>query len=214
MVISVKGIELIKKFEGLRLTAYKDPVGIPTIGYGHTKGVKMGTTITEAEAEKLLREDLAVYEKHVTSFDSTYHWNQNEFDAMVSFAFNIGSITQLTNNRQRTKYQIAQKIQAYVNAGGVKLPGLVKRRKAEYDLFIDPMPTLNPYKEPTKNVKKGSKGEGVKWVQYALNTFGAGLVVDGIAGAKTDSAIKAFQKEKGLVVDGIVGPATRAALKE
>lgn len=72
----------------------------------------------------------------------------------------------------------------------------------------------NPYKEPASNIKKGSKGEGVKWVQWELNESGASLEVDGIAGTKTDAAIRAFQKKYKLTVDGIAGKTTRAKLKE
>ncbi len=74
--------------------------------------------------------------------------------------------------------------------------------------------TQNPFNEPSGVIKKGSKGEGVKWVQWELNQSGANLVVDGIAGSKTDSAIRTFQRKKGLVVDGQVGKNTRAALKK
>lgn len=73
--------------------------------------------------------------------------------------------------------------------------------------------SANPYKEPTEIIQKGSKGEGVKWVQWQLNRFGANLLVDGDAGKKTDIAIRAFQKGHRLVVDGQVGKKTREALK-
>ena len=141
MEISKEGIALIKQFEGCRLKAYKDAVGIPTIGYGHTKGVKLTDSITQKEADALLKEDLEKYEAHVMYYDETYNYkfNQNEFDALVSFVFNIGSLRGLTNAGRRTKYQIAQKFSAYVNAGGKKLNGLVKRRKAEHDLFVKPI---------------------------------------------------------------------------
>lgn len=77
----------------------------------------------------------------------------------------------------------------------------------------DKVETGNPYPEPTVNVKKGSKGEGVKWVQYELNRRRYGLAVDGIAGDKTVAAIKDFQLKFGLTTDGIVGKKTRSALK-
>lgn len=141
MKVSENGIALIKKFEGCKLKAYKDSAGVLTIGYGHTKNVKSGQTITQEEADALLLEDLEKFDAHVSYYDSTYNYkfNQNEHDALTSFAFNIGSLRGLTNAGKRTKYQIAQKIQAYVNCNGVKLAGLVKRRKAEYDLFITPV---------------------------------------------------------------------------
>ena len=141
MKISENGIKLIKQFEGCKLKAYKDSAGVLTIGYGHTKNVKSGQTITQEEADAFLLEDLEKFDAHVSYYDSTYNYkfNQNEHDALTSFAFNIGSLRGLTNAGKRTKYQIAQKIQAYVNCNGVKLAGLVKRRKAEYDLFITPV---------------------------------------------------------------------------
>lgn len=89
MQTSDKGIALIKGFEGLRLKAYKCSAGVWTIGYGHTKGVKEGQTITEAEAETLLREDLRTFEVGVSSLVTVF-LHQCQFDALVSFAFNLG----------------------------------------------------------------------------------------------------------------------------
>ena len=77
---------------------------------------------------------------------------------------------------------------------------------------VEMKPTGNPYPEPTKNLKKGSKGNDVRWLQYALTQRGYSLVCDGIFGTKTDETVRAFQADHGLVVDGIVGPATRAKL--
>lgn len=135
MIISNKGLDLIKKFEGCRLKAYKDPAGVWTIGWGHTKGVKAGDEITQEQADKFLRDDLAVYETKVDKYDNKYHWNQNQFDALVSFAYNIGSIDQLTSNGRRSIKTISDKILEYNKAGGKKLEGLVRRRKAEKALF-------------------------------------------------------------------------------
>lgn len=137
MQTSQKGIDLIKKHEGCKLKAYKCPAGVWTIGYGHTgSDVKYGQTITQAKAEQLLKNDLAKFERHVMLFNSKYHWTQNEFDALVSFAFNIGNINQLTANGKRTKEQIAQAMLLYNKAGGKVLPGLTKRRQAERELFL------------------------------------------------------------------------------
>lgn len=138
MKTSKAGIDLIKKFEGCRLKAYKCAAGVWTIGYGHTKGVKANDTITQEKAEEMLLSDIAKYEANVNSFKN-YNFNQNQYDALVSFAFNVGSINQLTNNGKRSIYQIAQHIQAYVYAGGKKLQGLINRRKAEYQLFNTPV---------------------------------------------------------------------------
>lgn len=79
---------------------------------------------------------------------------------------------------------------------------------------IEAKPTGNPYPIPTKNFKRGAKGNNVRWLQYELNKRGYHLVCDGIFGAKTDEATRAFQADNGLVPDGIVGPLTRAKLVE
>lgn len=140
MKTSTKGIELIKSFEGGRLIAYQCPAGVWTIGYGHTgkvsgKPIKEGMKITEATATKLLKSDLARFEKLVRFYPS-YEWTQNEFDALVSFAFNIGSINQLTDYGSRTKEVIAKKMLLYNKASGKPLAGLTRRRKAEQKLFL------------------------------------------------------------------------------
>lgn len=156
MQIGQAGIDLIKQHEGCRLTAYKCPAGVWTIGYGHTgSDVKEGLTITPVKAEQLLKSDLAKFEKHVQNFDSKYHWNQNEFDALVSFAFNVGSINQLTANKTRTKAQIAQAMLLYNKANGKVLPGLTKRRQAERQLFLTPVQEVKSKVDVTQSkVKK------------------------------------------------------------
>lgn len=137
--ISNNGLTLIKKFEGCKLTAYKDSIGIPTIGFGHTNGVKMGQTITQSQADAYLKSDCASAEKAVNSY-TKYNWNQNQFDALVSFTFNCGSgnLKTLLNNGQRTISEISSKITAYNKSGGKVLQGLVKRRAAEKELFDKP----------------------------------------------------------------------------
>lgn len=139
MKISNKGLELIKRFEGCRLAAYQDPGVVWTIGYGHTKGVKKGQTITQAQADAFLVEDCGKAEAAVNKYMSKYNFNQNQFDALVSFAFNIGSIDKLTINGTRTIAQISEKIPAYCNCAGKKLQGLVNRRTAEKELFDTPV---------------------------------------------------------------------------
>ena len=127
---------LIKKFEGCKLSTYLCPVGKLTIGYGHCgSDVKKGMTISQKKADSLLKKDVAKFEKHVNSYLKFYDFTQNEFDALVSFAFNIGNINQLTANGTRSINTIAEKMLLYVNANNVRLDGLVKRRKAEYALF-------------------------------------------------------------------------------
>jgi len=140
MEISKNGLDLIKKFEGCELTAYRCPAGVLTIGYGHTGAdVKEGQKITQKKADALLKSDLARFEKCVSKYNWKYHFNQNEFDALVSFAYNIGNVDGLTKNGKRSRGQIADSIVKYNKAGGKVLNGLVKRRKAEQALFLTPV---------------------------------------------------------------------------
>lgn len=138
MVVDEDGYNLIKQFEGLRLNAYRCPAGKWTIGYGHTKGVKKGMYISEAVATHFLIEDVQRVEPVINSYDGIYHWTQNEFDALASFAFNcgIGNLKKLLKYGQRTKSQIADAILLYNKANGRVLRGLVRRRKAERELFV------------------------------------------------------------------------------
>lgn len=189
MRISENGLNLIKEFEGCRLEAYKDPAGVPTIGYGHTSGVQMGQKITLEQAEEYLREDIERFENHVMRYNGTYRWNQNQFDALVSFAYNIGNIDQLTAGGKRSIAEISAKIPEYCHAGGKKLNGLVRRRAAEKELFDTPA--------ETNAEKRALDQEAVRSLQEALNA-------DGI----TDADGKA------LVIDGIKGPDTTAAIKK
>ena len=134
--INKSGLNLIKKYEGCRLTSYVCPAGVLTIGYGHTgKDVKPNQTITKKKAISLLKKDLACFERHVQSYNYIYEWTDNEFSALVSFAFNIGNIDQLTAYGTRTRSQIRSAMLKYVKANGKTLAGLVKRRKAELKLF-------------------------------------------------------------------------------
>ena len=147
MKASVQALSMIKNFEGIKLTAYKviPSEKLYTIGYGHY-GVKAGTKITAYEAEDLLLKDIKKFEKKVNKYQKQYQFNQNEYDALVSFAYNIGSIDQLTQNGKRTKKQIGEAISLYNKAGGKILPGLVKRRKVEQMIYKTP---IGGYKCPT-----------------------------------------------------------------
>lgn len=138
MKTSQKGIDMIKGFESCRLDAYKCPAGVWTIGYGHTGNVCKGMAITREMAETFLREDLVKFELKVSKYDPQYSWSQNEFDALVSFAYNVGSIDQLTARGTRSREVIAEKILQYNKAKGKVLNGLVRRRKEERALFLAP----------------------------------------------------------------------------
>ena len=136
--ISSNGVVLIKSFEGFSRVACK---AIPTekyltIGYGHYgKDVKPNQTITEAEAVKLLVKDLSGFVKKVNKYNRKYGFTQNEFDALVSFCYNVGNIDGLTKNGTRTKAQIADKFLAYSYSGGKYIKGLYNRRVKERNLF-------------------------------------------------------------------------------
>lgn len=207
------GLNLIKQFEGCRLTAYKCPAGVWTIGYGHTAGVTSGQTITQAEADKLLVEDVAKYEQKVNKYYDRYKWNQNEFDALVSFAFNIGSIDKLTANGTRIRAVIAEKMLSYNKAAGKALAGLTRRRQAEKELFLKgcDVATLKAA-EQLPTLRKGNRGPSVLKLQEALKERGYSIRADGIFGDKTLEAVKAFQADNGLVVDGVVGAKTWSKL--
>ena len=140
MNISQDGINFIKRWEGLRLNAYRCPAMVWTIGYGHTKTARRGMRITEPEAERLLRQDVKVYEYSVQKLVKVT-LNQNQYDALVSFCFNVGrgAFAQSTllrvlnqSNYQRT----AKEFHKWVHAGNKVLPGLVSRRKAESYMFL------------------------------------------------------------------------------
>lgn len=167
MKITSEVLDLIKRYEGLILNAYKDPAGVYTIGYGHTKGVKKGQIITKEQAEALLIEDIAAFERHVDKYDSIYHFNKNQYSALVSFAYNIGNIDQLTANGSRSIKEISEKIPSYCRAGGRVLPGLVKRRAEEKLIFdrpiIEPVSTYTEettLKEVIDDIYAGKFGNG------------------------------------------------------
>lgn len=160
MKIGNSGLQLIKSFEGCRLTAYKCPAGVWTIGYGHTAGVKQGITITQEQADNYLKSDLVIYENHVNNLNRSF--NQNEFDALVSFTYNCGAGSLQTLCKNRTNAQMADALLLYNKAGGKTLEGLTRRRKAERELFIKPIntdPNALPYNVKTiadLNIRSGA----------------------------------------------------------
>lgn len=157
MKINQKGLNLIKECEGLRLKAYKAVKSEKyyTIGYGHYGITDPNMTITEQYAEELLKQDLIRFEEIVTTANDKYHYNfnSNEFSALVSFAYNIGGVIQLTQNGKRTKAEIADAMLMYNKAGGQTLTGLTNRRKKERELFLTPVdedtPSIQGYTEST-----------------------------------------------------------------
>ena len=135
MNISERGLNLIKSYEGCRLTAYRCPANVLTIGWGHTKNVYESMSITQDEADRLLVEDVQMYANAVNKYVSKFNFNQNQFDALVSFAYNcgIGSLDSVCSCN--TLDEIRAELPLYVNGGGVRLPGLVRRRNEELALF-------------------------------------------------------------------------------
>lgn len=141
MNISQNGVDLIKRFEGCRLKAYRCPAGVLTIGYGHTgSDVSNGMEISQEKAENMLKMDLVVHCNNVTKLVKV-PLNQNQFDALVSFEYNVGygalSTSTLLRLLNQGKYTEASKqFERWVYAGGKPLEGLKRRRKAEKELFI------------------------------------------------------------------------------
>jgi lysozyme len=140
--ISDIGLKKLKEFEGLRKEAYYDAAGVPTIGYGHTKGVRMGDVISEYWAEMFLKADLYDVEKQVDSLGLDL--NQPQFDALVSFAFNLGFYKLKTSTLLKTIKEggsmraIKKEFKRWVYAGGQKLKGLERRREWEARRFFEP----------------------------------------------------------------------------
>lgn len=137
--INSAGLEIVKRFEGCKLTAYKCPAGVWTIGYGSTGShVKPGMTITQDQADELLRSDLRRFEDFVDAHCSPC--TDNQFAALVSFAFNVGEGALRTSTLRRLhmegNHAAAQgQFARWTKAKGRTLPGLVKRREAEAKLY-------------------------------------------------------------------------------
>jgi lysozyme len=141
MKISMNGLNLIKDFEGLRLQAYQCSANVWTIGYGHTAGVSANNVISEEEALLFLRQDVAESERAVAQHVHV-PLTQNQFDALVSFVFNLG-IGNFRTSTLRKKLNVgdyegaAQEFGRWIKAGGKVLSGLVRRREAERSLFLN-----------------------------------------------------------------------------
>ena len=139
LTIGEKGLELIKSFEGLRLRAYLCPAKVWTIGYGHTGDVRGGQVITQSQADDLLKQDLRRFEIAVRKL-AKVPLTQNQFDALVSFAYNVGEAALSRSTLLRklnagdlagTKLEFAK----WNKGGGKVLAGLTRRRADEANLF-------------------------------------------------------------------------------
>ena len=143
MKISEKGLQLIKKFEGFRSEAYYCTSGVLTIGYGHTQGVEENDTCTMEEATEFLKKDVEKAERTINDLVKC-ELNQNQFDALVSFVYNIGrenfrrsSMLKFLNSNH---YPLSSgQFDRWIHSRGKVVQGLVKRRAAEKALFLEPM---------------------------------------------------------------------------
>lgn len=142
MHISDRGLDLIKQFEGFRDTAYLCPAGVWTIGYGHTDGVAEGDTISEEQASALLAQEVAAkYEPIVARNTEELELTQGQFDALVSFVYNVGAYNfetshLLTHLKAGDIDAAAAQFERWNRAGGKVLDGLTARRAAERELFL------------------------------------------------------------------------------
>jgi lysozyme len=139
--IPQSAVEFVAAHEGIRTLAYKDSAGIPTIGYGHIEGVKMGDRCTKAQALAWLAADMQIAVRKlygVLKPEVIDCLNDQQWSALLSFVFNVGAgktwtIWKLLNDRKFD--QAADQLSRFINAGGQKVPGLVNRRADEFKLF-------------------------------------------------------------------------------
>ena len=220
MKISEKGLSMIERFEGCLLKASNKLDGVWTIGYGQTgsyygKRVRRGMTTTKALAHAWLRDhSIKTFEDAVTQAVKV-PLNQNQFDALVSFAYNVGvgALKQSTTLRKLNAGDYASAADAltmWTKCKGKVLAGLVRRRKEERALFLTPVTQVKNAEDGL--LRKGDTGAAIKLLQHRLNLLGWQLTEDGIWGVQTDSAVRGYQYRADLTVDGIVGAKTRAAL--
>ncbi len=189
MKTSQNGIDLIKKFEGCRLAAYKCPAGRWTIGYGHTSGVKAGQKITQKQAENYLKSDLRKYEKGVEKAVKVT-LNQNQFDALISFTYNCGigaliSSTLLKKLNTGDYKGASAEFPKWCKSNGRVLTGLKRRRNAERVLFD---------KIPVKTIYVVKSGDTLAKIAQKHNTTVAKLVK--LNNIKNPDVIYAGQKLK------------------
>jgi lysozyme len=233
MKTSPRGIEDLVLSEGLRLKAYRDSVGVWTIGVGHaaTSGAppipKAGMTITRQEALDILARDLVRYEKDVNAVLPNVP--QHVFDGAVSFHFNTGAIKRASWVNSYKRGDMAAARAAFMTWR--KPPEIIGRRTREADLIFKGKYHSKPVGEPVTPVDPSSpilrKGDGfstnvtpayanaIKVAQRLLNERGfiSGWSPDGRFGSGTEAMVKAFQRQRNLVADGVIGPATWAELR-
>lgn len=219
MKTSAKGVAAIALHEGVVTKAYRDVAGVWTIGVGHTSSagpptVGPGLVITRQQAMDILARDIARFEARVNKVLPNV--SQNAFDGAVSFDFNTGAIDRAawpTHYKMGRMDKAEAGLHAWNKAGGRIVQGLVNRRKAEADLIFRGKYPPGIGSVALRPPEDASDKATVKEFQGQLAELGYDVgPIDGIRGARTIAAVKAFQKDHDLVVDGIVGPATRATL--
>lgn len=227
--VSKAGLELIAGFEGWRADLYEDVAGHCTIGYGHLvhqgnitaadrKG-PFGKGISKDQGMALLHKDAQRMVQAVRDC-VTVPLSQNQFDALVSFTFNVGAgalrRSTLVRRINAGERDVAGEFLKWNKAGGKVYAGLTRRRTAEAAMFTGgtaPVAPAQPAKPAaggawlTRVLDRGDRGPDVKELQRRL-----GIGADGVFGPLTDQAVRAFQRGNGLTVDGKVGPKTAARL--
>ncbi|MEG4408522.1 glycoside hydrolase family protein [Microcoleus sp. MON2_D5] len=231
--INGEGFKLLTTFEGCELTAYDDGGGVWTIGYGHTgDDVFPGLTISQTQAEELLRLDLEKFESFVEDAVEV-QINDNQFSALVCFCFNVGpggfgSSTLLRLLNEGNYQGAANQFPVWNKVNGEPWLGLTRRRLAERSLFLGKPwqsfltyegtgeevtgETISEAPRTLKLTEPMMQGEDVRRVQKALKAAGINLEPDGFFGNDTDKAVRQFQQQKGLMADGVVGAQTRKEL--
>ena len=231
--LSRRGAAFITHFEGVYTHLYNDPVGHCTIGVGHLvhhgpcnggEPADFRNGITKSQAMDLLREDASGFARDVEA-RVTVPLKQHQLDALVSFAFNVGagafaSSTLLRKLNKGDYGAVPSELARWTKAGGKTLPGLVRRRRAEGQLFAKGDYDPGPRAEIATGEHAGHPDEqpaSVRDVQKELAAIGWPLEVDGIAGPKTREAVADFQLGYALgtplKVDGVAGPRTFRALQ-
>lgn len=218
MRINQEGLDLIKMFEGLRLEAYVDPVGIWTIGYGHIKGVKPGMTITAEEAEDLLFNELKEYEEGVAKAVKVA-LNENEFSALVSFSYNVGvgalrKSTALRRLNEGDRVGAADALEWWnkgrVNGQLTVLKGLTRRRAAEKALFLKPVVAPGEVPVPAETIEENSAVEPQGESSDRRGNLGESRTIQGggvagtagavaTAGAAAEMAVENADKAPGII---------------
>lgn len=216
MTIRQQALDFIEDHEGVVLRAYPDPVGILTVGIGHTSAagpprVVPGMTITRAEALSIFARDIVRYEARVRA--ELPGAPEHVIEGGTSFDFNTGAIVKASwpDSYKVGKMAAAETtLKQWNKASGRVLPGLTRRRNEEADIIFR---ARYPDERPGANASISTTGGAVALYQQQLADLGYYKgPVDGLRGSGTVAAVERFQKDHDMTVDGIVGPATRATL--